>query len=94
MEFIFIKKALENEDFLCLVATDGHRLAKIDFAYTSGLTDLPGVIIPKKTINELCKLLSDCNNNIKINLDPNKIIFYIDKIVLTSKLNRWKFSKL
>ena len=82
----FHKKRPENEDFLSLVATDGHRLAKIDFAYTNSLTDLPGVIIPKKTINELCKLLSDCNNSIKINLDPNKIIFYIDKTVLISKL--------
>ena len=82
----FHKKKSENEDFLSLVATDGHRLAKIDFAYTNGLIDLPGVIIPKKTINELCKLLSDCNHNVKINLDPNKIIFYIDKIVLISKL--------
>ena len=79
-------KKIENNDYLCLVATDGHRLAKIDFAYTNGLTDLPGVIIPKKTINELCKLLADCTSNIKINFDPNKVVFYINKIVLISKL--------
>ena len=82
----FHKKKIENKDFLSLVATDGHRLAKIEYAYVNDLENLPGVIIPKKTINELCKLLSDCNNSVKINLDPNKIIFYIDKIVLISKL--------
>ncbi len=82
----FHKKNIENKEFLCLVATDGHRLAKIEFSDVKDLSNLPGVIIPKKTINELCKLLSDCNTSVKINLDPSKIIFYIDKTILISKL--------
>ena len=61
-------------------------MAKIDLSQPDGLVDLPGVIIPKKTIFELCKLLPDMNEDIIINVDPNKIIFYIDKIVLISKL--------
>ena len=47
---------------------------------------MQGVIIPKKTINELCKLLADFNDSITINLDPNKIIFFVNKSVLISKL--------
>ena len=82
----FHKKSIDNLDFLSLVATDGHRLAKIDLSHPDGLVDLPGVIIPKKTIFELCKLLPDINEDIIINVDANKIIFYIDKIVLISKL--------
>ena len=82
----FHKKKLNNRDCLSLVATDGHRLAKIDLPYPNGLIDLPGVIIPKKTIYELCKLLTDINEDIIINIDPNKIIFYIGKITLISKL--------
>ena len=82
----FHKKNLNNVDNLSLVATDGHRLAKIDLPYPNGLIDLPGVIIPKKTIYELCKLLTDINEEIIINIDPNKIIFYIGKTTLISKL--------
>ncbi len=82
----FHKKTNNNNNFLSLVSTDGHRLAKIDYQEVEGISNLPGVIIPRKTINELCKLLSDVNEEIFINLDPNKIIFFIDKIVLISKL--------
>jgi len=80
------KKNINDKDSLSLVATDGHRLAKIDQDFPKGLIDIPGVIIPKKTINELCKLLSDSNDEVTINLDPNKIIFYIGSTVLISKL--------
>ena len=82
----FHKKSINNIDCLSLVATDGHRLAKIDFPLQNGLIDIPGVIIPKKTIYELCKLLTDVNEDIVINIDPNKIIFYIGKTILISKL--------
>ena len=70
----FHKRSENNKDFLSLVATDGHRLSKIDHILSEALPDIPGVIIPKKTINELCKLLTDFTGNVKINLDPNKII--------------------
>ena len=82
----FHKRNLDNKECLSMVATDGHRLAKIDFDLKEKLPEIPGVIIPKKTINELCKLLSDFSGIIKINLDPNKIIFFVDKSVLISKL--------
>ena len=80
----FHKIQRENKDFLSLVATDGHRLAKFDFE--QNLEDIPGVIIPKKTINELCKLLADYHEEIKIELNPNKIIFFVDDSILISKL--------
>ena len=80
----FHKIQRENKDFLSLVATDGHRLAKFDFE--QNLDDIPGVIIPKKTINELCKLLADYHEEIKIELNSNKIIFFVDDSILISKL--------
>ena len=46
-----------NKNYLSLVATDGHRLAKFDCDYNESIKDMPGVIIPKKTVNELYKLL-------------------------------------
>jgi len=82
----FHKRNSESNECLCMVATDGHRLAKIDFITNESIPEIPGVIIPKKTINELCKLLADYTGTVKINLDPNKIIFFVDKSVLISKL--------
>ena len=58
----------------------------IDYIQGENLPEIPGVIIPRKTINELCKLLADITGTIKINLDPNKIIFFINQSVLVSKL--------
>ncbi|MDG4813699.1 DNA polymerase III subunit beta, partial [Hydrogenovibrio sp. 3SP14C1] len=49
----------ENGPTLRCVATDGHRLARIDAALPSGAQDMPGVIVPRKTVAELRKLLDD-----------------------------------
>ena len=39
------------------VATDGHRLARVEEPLPEGAGSMPGVIIPRKTVNELRKLL-------------------------------------
>ena len=44
------------------------------------------LIIPKKTIYELSKLLSDTDQDIEILINTNKIIFLIDNLVFISKL--------
>ena len=74
----------DKYNLLSIVATDGHRLEKFDFKQDSA--EIPGVIIPKKTVNELYKLLSDYEGSIKINLDSNKIVFFVGDSVLISKL--------
>ena len=35
------------------VATDGHRLARIDADLPEGAADMPGVIVPRKTVGEI-----------------------------------------
>ena len=80
----FHKVQRENKDLLSLVATDGHRLAKFDFE--QNINDIPAVIIPKKTINEIFKLLTDFNEDIKISLNTNKIVFFIGESILISKV--------
>ena len=82
----FHKRNTENKELLSMVATDGHRLAKIDFTSQETIPEIPGVIIPRKTINELCKLLADFTGTVKMSLDPNKVIFFVNKSVLISKL--------
>ncbi len=69
-----------------IVGTDGHRLAKFNQIIDQNIEQVIGVIIPKKTINELSKLLSDIDTEIEIILNSSKIIFYIDNVVFISKL--------
>ena len=68
------------------VGTDGHRLATSSFVISNSNIEVPGVIIPKKTINELSKLLAENHDDIEIDISSNKIIFYIDNLILISKL--------
>ncbi len=68
------------------VATDGHRLARVEMPAPEGSAGLAGVIIPRKAINEVRKLLEDASGNIEIGLGENKIRFAAGDLVLTSKL--------
>ena len=76
----------ESTSNLTFVGTDGHRLATSSALLSTSIDEIPGVIIPKKTINELSKLLSENHDNLEIDISSNKIIFYIDKLILISKL--------
>ena len=76
----------EDSSALTFVGTDGHRLATSSAITDFVSTEIPGVIIPKKTINELSKLLSEDSQDIEIDISSNKIIFYIDNLILISKL--------
>ncbi|KEG15767.1 DNA polymerase III subunit beta [Bartonella bacilliformis] len=72
---------------LRLVATDGHRLAQVDMEAPSGSEGMPGVIIPRKTVGELQRLLSEeADNYVCIELSETKIRFSVGSVVLTSKL--------
>ncbi|MEM7438717.1 MAG: DNA polymerase III subunit beta [Pseudomonadota bacterium] len=68
------------------VATDGHRLARIDADIPAGAEDLPGVIVPRKTVGELRKLLEDDDADIAVSVSETKIRFATNDIVLTSKV--------
>ena len=77
----------ENDtNVVTLVGTDGHRLAKFSYNLESEIDEISGVIIPKKTIYELSKLLSEIDDDVAILISTNKIIFFIDNIVFISKL--------
>jgi len=68
------------------VATDGHRLARVEMALPDGASGMPGVIVPRKTVNELRKLIDEVEEPITIGLSDAKIRFAFDDAVLTSKL--------
>lgn len=73
-------------EVLRAVATDGHRLARVEMPAPQGTKGLPGVIVPRKTVNEVRKLLDEVTGSIEIALGENKVRFAFGGLVLTSKL--------
>jgi len=76
---------------LRVVATDGHRLALAAHAVASKDIGKQEVILPRKTILELSKLLSDTDDPVAIELSANQARFTFGDIVLVSKLVDGKF---
>ena len=76
----------EGKDKLRAVATDGHRLAQVEFELPEGAKGIPGVIVPRKTVAELHRLIEDAEGPVAIELSNAKIRFSAGKVVLTSKL--------
>jgi DNA polymerase-3 subunit beta len=76
----------EDGPVLRCVATDGHRLARIDSTLPEGAADMPGVIVPRKTVGELRKLLEDDDTEIAVSVSETKIRFATKDITLTSKV--------
>ena len=76
----------EDGQVLRAVATDGHRLARIDAALPEGAAGMPGVIVPRKTVGELRKLLDDDEAQSAVSVSETKIRFATPAIILTSKV--------
>jgi DNA polymerase-3 subunit beta len=68
------------------VATDGHRLAQMELDLPKGADGMVGIIVPRKTVNELQRLLEDNEAEVAVELSPGKIRFSVGEVVLTSKL--------
>jgi DNA polymerase-3 subunit beta len=77
-------------DQLSLVATDGHRLA-----FTSATLDVDvpkqEVILPRKTVVELQRLLSDAEGAIEMQFANNQAKFTFDGMEFVTKLVEGKF---
>jgi DNA polymerase-3 subunit beta len=80
--------ALESEgrSLLRAVATDGHRLARVDTNAPKGAAGMPGVIVPRKAVAEIQKLLEDGEAEVLVELSSTKIRVSAGDVVLTSKL--------
>ena len=84
---VYLHVATEDAtQVLRAVATDGHRLARIDADLPDGAKAAPGVIVPRKTVGELRKLLEDDEAEIAVSVSETKIRFSADGLVLTSKV--------
>ena len=77
----------EDGRVLRCVATDGHRLARIDADLPEGAAEMPGVIVPRKTVGELRKLLDEDDDlAIAVSVSETKVRFATPDLTLTSKV--------
>ncbi len=69
-----------------MITTDGHRLAYIEKALTSGdSTDAIDTLIPKKALLELAKVSRDTSSDISFGEDPNHLYFEMEGRLLISR---------
>ncbi len=76
----------EGAPVLRAVATDGHRLARVEEPLPEGAAGIPGVIVPRKTVAELRKLIEETSDQVTIALSDTRIQFTLGPVTLTSKL--------
>jgi len=68
------------------VATDTRRLALAEMTAPEGCAGAPGVIIPRKTINEVRRLLDDAGETVTMAVSAQKVRFGFGHVVMTSKV--------
>jgi len=80
----------QNRTYLTGVATDSHRLSSSSIEIDTGKI-FHSLILPKKTVFQLCNLLADTNEKVLIQTSDSKIKFKIGKTKLISKVIDGKF---
>ena len=81
---------LNDKNYLTAVATDSHRMS-VSKLRLKDKVDLEPIILPKKTIFQLCSLLEDYEGEVKVSNIKSKIKFEINNSILISKLIDGKF---
>ena len=88
---IFIHLTESNgKTFFTGVATDSHRLSSSSLEIEN-INNFSSLILPRKTIFQLCALLTDIKEKVIMSASDNKIQFKIGKIKLISKIIDGKF---
>ncbi|MCI0735038.1 MAG: DNA polymerase III subunit beta [Beijerinckiaceae bacterium] len=84
---------VDGHTMLRAVATDGHRLARVEIPAPDGATGIPGVIVPRKAVAEVQKLVEDTSQDVRVEISTAKARFTFGdpsagpgQVVLMSKL--------
>jgi len=80
----------DDKIFLTAAATDSHRMS-ISKIRLENKIEFEPIILPKKTIFQLCSLLEDYEGEVKISNIKSKIKFELNESILISKLIDGKF---
>ena len=86
----FHQTQVEDKVYLTAAATDSHRMS-ISKVRLDQKIDFEPIILPKKTIYQLCSLLEDYEGEVKISNIKSKIKFELNNSILISKLIDGKF---
>ena len=86
--FLHLTQA-QGRTFLTGVATDSHRLSSSSLEIQKN--DFNSLILPRKTVFQLCTLLSESTEKFTMQTSDNKIKFSLGKIKLISKVIDGKF---
>ena len=86
----FHQTQVEDKAYLTAAATDCHRMSVSKIRLNNKIEFDP-VILPKKTIFQLCSLLEDFEGDVKISNIKSKIKFQLNNSMLISKLIDGKF---
>ena len=86
----FHQTQVEDKTFLTAAATDSHRMS-ISKIKLENKVEFEPIILPKKTIFQLCSLLENYDGDVKISNIKSKIKFEINNSILISKLIDGKF---
>ncbi|MBP8626248.1 MAG: DNA polymerase III subunit beta [Syntrophorhabdaceae bacterium] len=78
-----------RENVITAVGTDGFRMSILS-RVMEGVYDFEGLIIPKKTINEVSRIINE-KDKVRLSIGDNIIRFSTDRIALISKLIDGKF---
>ena len=86
----FHQTEVEDKIYLTAVATDSHRMSISKIRLDEKINFDP-IILPKKTIYQLCNLLENYDGDLKISNLKSKIKFELSNSILISKLIDGKF---
>ena len=86
----FHQTEVEEKNYLTAVATDSHRMSISKIRLDKKIKFEP-IILPKKTIFQLCALLDNYDGEVKISNMKSKIKFELSNSILISKLIDGKF---
>ena len=75
--FLHLTEA-NGRNFLTGVATDSHRLSSSSLEINN-LENFSSIILPRKTVFQLCTLLSEIPEKLKMQINENKIKFFLVK---------------
>ncbi len=86
----FHQNEVDDKNYLTAVATDSHRMS-ISKIRLEKKIDFDPIILPKKTIFQLCSLLDNYDGEVRISNLKSKIKFELKNSILISKLIDGKF---
>ena len=87
--FLHLTEA-HGRNFLTGVATDSHRLSSSSLEIEN-ISDFNSIILPRKTVYQLCSLLTETADQLTMQISENKIKFTLGNIKLISKVIDGKF---